>query len=820
MAALGLALACHATLAMAQNRALTIRDVISMESFGAALLDPVDRWLAYEKRGPYDSAPAYDLDIRSVWGVSDLWIVDLSREECAERLLPGEGPGLMLGAWSPSGQRLLVYRLRDDIFEAGIVEMGDRSVWWTGLAAEVPFTGATASWLDDRRLAVTALQDGRLPWLLRHARGGQEEMMRQWATAASGRVASRTVVDTSDGMATSETPTRRRHLTLLDVDRREKQVITEGVIRDWSASPDGTTIAVLSAGGATPVNRGALRQMVLAERGQLSIVNIDTGKVVSTSDQVDVAPHLLRWSWSSDAVLVWLRENGSDWSEGDLSRVSADGDIVRINRHGLSPLAPGADIDLLAGVRADWIGATPILYARQPDASRFDWYALTPGVPPQALTADFGTVPARLSSVTETEALVFADDALWAIGPNIALRRVGTHPLSEAQIPDRMAPVRLRVNSPLRRDDVLAIDQGGRILRMNANAGETMLGRRPDQGQNSVLDATGRAAVSVLRMDGTEQLLLARSQKTHGVDSANAALEGLSLVRPVPLRHFDAAGASATSWLFLPPDRSDDAVRGVIVLAYPGAVDDGGFLSPLTLLYGPRAAMIAAEGYAVLSPSLPVSESGSAEMRSLEMSLDLALEALQDARPQLPHSRMALLGHSFGGYFAISVAGRSTRFRSYIAWAPVTDFFGIWGEFTPTSRSMPEEGFTLRQQMGWVEARQGGMAGPPWMFPADYMDASPYLSAAGIGAPLLLITADRDYVPMSQAERMFTALNRQEKRARLVTYWGEGHTNVSPANILDVYDQILSWLEETLGDGVVQAEPPRPAPNLRSPPPS
>ena len=133
---------------------------------------------------------------------------------------------------------------------------------------------------------------------------------------------------------------------------------------------------------------------------------------------------------------------------------------------------------------------------------------------------------------------------------------------------------------------------------------------------------------------------------------------------------------------------------------------------------------------------------------------------------------------------------------------------------------MPEEGFTLRQQMGWVEARQGGMAGPPWMFPADYMDASPYLSAAGIGAPLLLITADRDYVPMSQAERMFTALNRQEKRARLVTYWGEGHTNVSPANILDVYDQILSWLEETLGDGVVQAEPPRPAPNLRSPPPS
>ena len=53
---------------------------------------------------------------------------------------------------------------------------------------------------------------------------------------------------------------------------------------------------------------------------------------------------------------------------------------------------------------------------------------------------------------------------------------------------------------------------------------------------------------------------------------------------------------------------------------------------------------------------------------------------------------------------------------------------------------------------------------------------------------------------MSQAERVFSVVNRQGGRARLITYWGEGHVNISPANILDVYDQMLRWLEETLGE--------------------
>ena len=56
-----------------------------------------------------------------------------------------------------------------------------------------------------------------------------------------------------------------------------------------------------------------------------------------------------------------------------------------------------------------------------------------------------------------------------------------------------------------------------------------------------------------------------------------------------------------------------------------------------------------------------------------------------------------------------------------------------------------------------------------------------------------------------------TALYRQRKDAALLTYWGEGHTFASPANIRDLYASILDWLALTL-------DPPAPNGGPRPPP--
>ena len=67
LATIAMTLACLSSVAHAQGRPMTIRDIVSMSSFGAASLDPGGRSAVYERRGAYDAAPAFDLDHRSVW---------------------------------------------------------------------------------------------------------------------------------------------------------------------------------------------------------------------------------------------------------------------------------------------------------------------------------------------------------------------------------------------------------------------------------------------------------------------------------------------------------------------------------------------------------------------------------------------------------------------------------------------------------------------------------------------------------------------------------------------------------------------------------
>lgn len=111
----------------APGRTLSLDDVLAMETFGAAALSPDGAWAVYERRRPYDTAPRFDRAHRSGWAISDLMIARTDDGQ-PERLLPPDpGAGLLLGPWSPDSRRLVVYRLRGDRLEVGIVESGYRA---------------------------------------------------------------------------------------------------------------------------------------------------------------------------------------------------------------------------------------------------------------------------------------------------------------------------------------------------------------------------------------------------------------------------------------------------------------------------------------------------------------------------------------------------------------------------------------------------------------------------------------------------------------------------------------------------------------------
>ena len=63
---------------------------------------------------------------------------------------------------------------------------------------------------------------------------------------------------------------------------------------------------------------------------------------------------------------------------------------------------------------------------------------------------------------------------------------------------------------------------------------------------------------------------------------------------------------------------------------------------------------------------------------------------------------------------------------------------------------------------------------------------------------IVLMSGDKDFVPIQQAEEFFTALYRQDKRVQLARYAGEEHTISGRANVLDMWRRFEAWLRETM----------------------
>jgi dipeptidyl aminopeptidase/acylaminoacyl peptidase len=86
----------------------------------------------------------------------------------------------------------------------------------------------------------------------------------------------------------------------------------------------------------------------------------------------------------------------------------------------------------------------------------------------------------------------------------------------------------------------------------------------------------------------------------------------------------------------------------------------------------------------------------------------------------------------------------------------------------------------------------------PWQDPLRFVQHSPVFFADRIRTPLLLMTSDFDGFPMGQSQEMFSALYRLRKDATLVTYCGEGHGNLSPANFRDAWRRRFDWFDRYL----------------------
>lgn len=809
----GVALGLAMLASSAAARPFTIDDLLKVETLGGAYLAPGGRWLVIEHTLPYDSAKTYDDDVFEPLALSRLDVVDLRGDETPKALLPGDaGDGLNPGPFSPDGRRMAVFRLQGHSWELGLADLAHRQVRWLGLTVEPGNWGRTVQWRSEHELLAIAVIDGGEPARLNRYWAAEARPPARWAAATSGTVATDTVV--GSGQFLSLTPQGpQMALVAVDADSGGHRLLARGSFLDFEISPGGRYAAALGEEAAhQPKPADVLRLGTSERRRALSVVDLDSGAIQRPCADLDVASHLLSWSPSGDKLLVFGRDDAGAWETGSLRVVDAPtSTCAPVPMPGLRATIRYDQLLGVPMIRADWMGDDPVVLSQATTTGttdRSDWRRLT-HTGAVDLTAAASAAPPTLLAIDASGILFIDHDGVWRSDTSGHARRLDAafnRPLLQASPGDgdRLAYVAARGSEAW-------VTDGARVATVSAQG----LGPAQPIPPTGLALAASRDLVvaKVTDPQGVSALVIDRRGHAHRLLQINEGYEALTFSRLMAVPYLGTHGEALTAWLYLPADLTPAGKAPLVVIPYPGDV-----YATAPRAYAPGSPVLAlnphlltAAGYAVLVPSMPRDWSSHEPSAGLADQVLVAVDAAIKAAPIDP-DRLALWGHSYGGYAALAIAAQTTRFKSVIEAAGKSDLISAYGTFLPQARSAPEAGTSSIDTMGWMENGQGDLGAGPGQDLALYARNSPVLQAGRISAPVLMIHGDMDFVPLSQGEEMFSALYRQDKDAVLVTLWGEGHNPTSPANVRQMYAWILWWLGQTLGPGASSSPTAAPMP--------
>ena len=785
-----LALACALTPpGSATARAYSVDDLLSLERLGPVQLAPGGRWGVVQTFGPWGQAPRYDLDWWSTFGLGRLQRVDLRTGDVRPLLPHPLGSGYLAGPFSPSGAKMAVSRLRGRALELGVVTLASGEVRWLGLSPELWLWGRSLAWRTDDELVVIAQPDQPVGHLLGYGWQAQARLTKAWTDAAAGRLAVNAI---GSGRYRSIRPKAPpKHLVSVRVADGVVRTLASGEFIDLEIGPDGRTVAALANGEDVQAPNEQPTTGTLPRRRTLTLIDLDSGQISRPCEACDVTPRLLTWSASGDRLLLHT---------GDRDRVDGGYRIVDARSGTVAPAPLGELVPALSRARdnaglpaAAWLGETPVVYARpaKPEAARADWYALE-AAGPRNLTSALSAPSPRLLAVDAASLTVADGEAVWRVpidgqAHRLPVRPADILPADSAPESERLAvsppsSAGLAVRGPHGLKPLLAPKASGVPLR----SGEHLLAAGPRA--VAIVSQTDRRGVGrvILRSDRGKQRELV---------VLNAGLAQVDPAEIRPIHHLGADGRALTSWLYLPPNLAADKRAPLVVVPYPGdeLTEPPQHQTPGALTLYTNAQVLVGQGYAVLIPSLPTA-SGREPMEGLA---DLVLAAVDAAAAQAPvdAERLAVWGHSYGGYTALALATQSPRFKAVIASAAPSDLASLYGRLSAYSYAVPEAGLPIFSAAGWSETGQGRMGAPPWEDPERYHRNSPASFADRITAPVMLIHGDMD-LDVGQPQEMFSRLYRQNKDAVLVIYRGESHVILGPANVRDQYERVFSFLAE------------------------
>lgn len=794
---------CQTSAPPAESRVFTIDDLLAHEAIGNVRISPDSRWIVLERQAPWNTASTYKYDIYTETLLSRLQVFSATDGALGHTLEdPGHSAGFVSGPFSPSGAQMVVYRLSESGWSLGVMTLATGAVRWLDLSPEPARFGETVAWRSETELLVVARRNGVLPYIIGVYAQSVFKQTDLWRRAESGHAPSS--ISISSG-ASRDSRGKGTPLVLLRVDLatgREVPLV-EGAIIDVSLSPDGRTAAVLLDGADIQYGLDTVLFTGTPKRVRRIIVaDVETGATVEPLPDQDFTSHLMTWSPRSDRLIAFARRPGDGFEAGRFWLLDRSGAASAVDLGDAAPWIDG-DSQTIPIARASWDGDRPVFQVRMADGAKA-W-----------LTHDRSVKPRLAAQVEDGEALVRFDGATFVTRPT-GLTPLGERP-SPADLPGRLVdagtaadlgaratqnppPERLGQSVLLDAQDCLRRSTGPAHCFSALAADETVIAASPD----AAFLITHRRSPG-----GATQVRLRTQTGAVELASVNDDLDRRRWGAVVPIDHAGSQGQPLRSWLLLPAAPTS-APPPVAVIAYPGAVfpTPPARLLPGSLKLHINPALLSAAGYAVLMPSLPQQTSPSSDLDALGPEL-MAIVQAACAADRCDAARAALIGHSFGGYGALRAATQTDGFKAIIA----SNGYGDLSEaYEPRLYSQLSGEAGVAIQSGWLEGGQGGLGAPLGTEPLRYVERSPLYAVDKIRTPTLLIQSDFDG---SRFDSIFGALYRLNREAELVTYFGQSHEFVSPANIRDLHLRILGWLERHLGaPHALDARLPVPGPNL------
>ena len=320
----------------------------------------------------------------------------------------------------------------------------------------------------------------------------------------------------------------------------------------------------------------------------------------------------------------------------------------------------------------------------------------------------------------------------------------------------------------------------GRLTCLTASGTISDLCPSPDGRWLYALRSTLRMPNEVVRLD-------ARAAEQHPTVIPSPAATEAEVGAPGTVERICGTAADGTpigAWLVKPEGMSAEHPAPLVVFVH------GGPLGTWTDGWHWRwnAQLLAARGYAVVLPDPAISlgygqafiqrgwgEWGAAPYTDMLAAVDAAV-----ARPDVDDTRTALMGGSFGGYMANWVAGHTDRFKAIVTHASLWELRGFHGT--------TDDG-------AWWELEMGD----PYTDPRRYEEHSPAGHVGRITTPMLVVHGELDArVPISEALRLWTDLQRHGVSARFLYFPDENHWVLKPQNARLWYATVLGFLDEHL----------------------